>query len=95
MVMFWFGAGLFYANATFFAHQVLNLIEDPPSPVRWLVVDARAVTELDYSGGRVLAELHQDLSQKGIVLAMIVVQVRHKNSLERMGLVKGDHALSE
>jgi MFS superfamily sulfate permease-like transporter len=87
MVMFWFGAGLFYANASFFAQQVLKLIDHPPSPVRWLVVDARAVTELDYSAGRVLAELHQDLSREGIVLAMIVVHVRHNESLERMGLV--------
>jgi len=86
MVMFWFGAGLFYANASFFARQVRRLIELSPSPVRWLVIDSRAVTELDYSGGRALAELHQDLSQAGIVLAMIVVQV-HKEGLERMGLV--------
>lgn len=87
MVMFWFGAGLFYANAAFFAEQVRRLIEHQPSPVRWLVIDARAVTELDYSAGRALSELHQDLSKAGIVLGMIVVQARHKDSLERMGLV--------
>jgi MFS superfamily sulfate permease-like transporter len=87
MVIFWFGAGLFYANASFFAAQVRKLIEHPPSPIRWLVIDARAVTELDYSGGRALAELHQDLSKAGIVLGMIVVQARHKGSLERMGLI--------
>lgn len=87
MVMFWFGAGLFYANASFFAEQVRRLIDHQPSPIRWLVIDARAVTELDYSAGRALAELHQDLSKAGIVLGMIVVQARHKDSLERMGLV--------
>jgi sulfate permease, SulP family len=87
MVMFWFGAGLFYANAPFFAEQVRKLIEHPPSPVRWLVVDARAVTELDYSAGRALAELHHDLSKAGIVLVMIVAQVRHRDSLKRLGLV--------
>lgn len=87
MVMFWFGAGLFYANAAFFAEQVLRLVDRQPSPIRWLVVDARAVTELDYSAGRVLTELHQDLSRKGIVLAMIIVEVRHKESLERLGLI--------
>jgi MFS superfamily sulfate permease-like transporter len=87
LVMFWFGAGLFYANASFFAAQVRKLIEHPPSPVRWLVIDARAVTELDYSGGRALAELHQDLAREGITLGMIVVQARHRGSLESMGLV--------
>ncbi len=87
MVMFWFGAGLFYANAAYFAEQVLKLIDEQPAPVRWLVVDARAVTELDYSAGRALFELHQELASKGIVLAMIVVEVRNKDILQRMGVV--------
>jgi sulfate permease, SulP family len=86
LVMFWFGAGLFYANASFFAEQVRKLIEHPHSPIRWLVVDARAVTELDYSGGRTLAELHQDLSKGGIVLGMIIVRARHMDTFERTGL---------
>jgi MFS superfamily sulfate permease-like transporter len=51
------------------------------------VIDATAVTELDYSAGQTLKELHQDLSRKGVVLAVIVVQVRHKGFLERLGLV--------
>jgi high affinity sulfate transporter 1 len=87
MIMFWFGAGLFYANVSFFAEQVRRLVDRSPSPVRWLVIDARAVTELDYSAGRALAELHQDLSKAGVVLALIVVPVRHQGAIERMGLV--------
>ena len=87
MVMFWFGAGLFYANVSYFAEQVRRLVDRSPSPVRWLVIDARAVTELDYSAGRALAELHQDLSKAGVVLALIVVPVRHQGAIERMGLV--------
>jgi len=87
MIMFWFGAALFYANVSFFAEQVRKLIDRSPSPVRWLVVDARAVTEMDYSAGRAIAELQQDLSRLGVVLALIVVPVRHLPDLERMGLV--------
>ena len=58
-----------------------------PTPVRWLVVDARAFTDLDYSAGRALTELQQDLQQAGVALALIVVQTRHQDDLERMGLV--------
>jgi SulP family sulfate permease len=87
MIMFWFGAGLFYANVSFFAEQVRRLVDRSPSPVRWLVIDARAVTELDYSAGRALAELHQDLSRAGVALALIVVPVRHQGAMTRMGLV--------
>jgi high affinity sulfate transporter 1 len=86
MVIFWFGAGLFYANVAFFAEQVRRIVHLQPSPLRWLVLDARAITELDYSAGQALKELYQDLSGMGIVLALIVVQARHQGYLERMGL---------
>jgi MFS superfamily sulfate permease-like transporter len=87
LLMFWFGAGLFYANAAFFTEQVHTLVDESPTPVRWLAIDATAITSLDFSAGRALAELHQDLAKVGIVLALIVVQVRQRGDLERMGLI--------
>jgi high affinity sulfate transporter 1 len=88
LVMFWFGGGLFYANATFFAEQARRLVHNSPVPVQWLVVDARAVTEMDFSAGRTLLELFQDLKSAGIVLALIVVPMRQQRVMERMGLLK-------
>jgi SulP family sulfate permease len=87
LVMFWFGADLFYANVAFFAEQARRLVQDSPSPVRWLVVDATAITGLDFSAGRAVAELQQDLGKMGIVLALVVVPERHHAELERMGLI--------
>ena len=87
MLMFWFGASLFYANVSFFAEQVRKLVDQQPSPVRWLVIDAGAIIELDYSAACALAELHQDLSKIGVILALIVVPERHKGVLVRMGTV--------
>jgi high affinity sulfate transporter 1 len=86
MVMFWFGSGLFYANVSFFAEQVRKLVEQAPSPVHWMVVDARAVTEMDYSAGETLKELHLDLTKAGVEMALIVVPERHEGILERTGL---------
>ena len=86
LVMFWFGSGLFYANVAFFAEQARKLIHQSPTPVRWLVIDATAITELDFSAGCAVAELHQDLAKAGVVLALIVVPVRHSGTLKRMGL---------
>jgi MFS superfamily sulfate permease-like transporter len=87
LVIFWFGADLFYANAAFFTEQVRRLVHESPTPVRWIVVDASAITGLDFSAGRALAELQHDLSTLGVVLALIVVEVRHRGDLERMGTV--------
>lgn len=42
---------------------------------------------MDYSAGRALAKLHQDLARAGVVLAVIVVRVRHQGYLDRYGLL--------
>ena len=59
LVMYWFGADLYYANANYFAEQALHLVTHSPSPVRWLVVDAGAIADVDYSAGKTLKELQQ------------------------------------
>jgi SulP family sulfate permease len=70
MVMFWFGSDLFYANASFFGEQTRKLVDHSPTPVRWLVIDASAITGLDYSAFQALRELKQDLRGKGVELAV-------------------------
>jgi MFS superfamily sulfate permease-like transporter len=87
LVMFWFGRDLFYANVAFFAEQARRLVHESPSPIRWLVIDATAITGLDFSAGQTLAELHQDLAKAGVVLALVAVPAGHHANLERMGLV--------
>lgn len=87
LVIFWFGADLFYANVAFFAEQARRLVHDSPSPVRWLVIDAHAITGLDFSAGRAVAELQQELAKAGVVLALVVIPEKHHAELEHMGLI--------
>ena len=68
LVMYHFGATLFYANANRFAEEVTCLVGQPPSRVRWLIVDAEAITHLDYSAARVVLELQQNLMNSGTQL---------------------------
>jgi MFS superfamily sulfate permease-like transporter len=94
VVMYWFGSDLFYANAVFFATQARTLVQDSPSPVRWLAIDASAITDIDYSAGQALAELQQDLTKAGVILVLVIVKVRHRGKLQRMGLldlIASDH----
>jgi sulfate permease, SulP family len=66
LLVFQFGAELFYANAGRFAEEVRALVDRAPTPVRWLVVDAGAITSVDYSAARVLRTLRDDLSRGGV-----------------------------
>jgi high affinity sulfate transporter 1 len=87
-VLFWFGADLFYANASRFAQQVHRLIDESPSPVRWFVIDASAITDVDFSAGQALMDLQQELAASGVVLALARVQADTRNDLEQLGLVQ-------
>ena len=71
LVVYWFGSDLFYANIDRFATQVRKLATESPSPVRWLVVDAGAITSVDYTAGGTLKELVKDLAQHGIALVFV------------------------
>jgi MFS superfamily sulfate permease-like transporter len=71
-VLYRFGAALFYANAPRFAEEILTLIGQPQgsasSPIRWLIVDAEAITNIDYSASRVIAQLNEQLAEAGVTL---------------------------
>ena len=86
LVMFWFGAELFFANSSFFLERVRNLVEASSSPVRWLVIDATAITAIDFSASRVVMEMQRDLAKAGVVLALVVDQDRSREELARTGL---------
>jgi high affinity sulfate transporter 1 len=68
LIVYRFGADLFYANEQRFSDEVRNLVKRAPTPVRWLVVDAGAITALDYSAARMLRELRDELAQSGVGL---------------------------
>jgi high affinity sulfate transporter 1 len=86
VVMYWFGADLYYANATHFVEQAHFLVNEAASPVRWLVVDAGAITGIDFSAGRALVELQQDLAKQGVVLALARVSSSLRADLDRQEL---------
>jgi MFS superfamily sulfate permease-like transporter len=68
LVVYRFGADLFYANASRFSAEVRALIGQAPAPVRWFVVDAGAITDIDYSAARDLRDLFDELTDRGLVL---------------------------
>jgi sulfate permease, SulP family len=68
LVIYRFGAALFYANINRFAEEVNCLVGQPPSQVRWLIVEAEAITHLDYSAARTLREVQRNLTSCGTQL---------------------------
>ncbi|MGD8932310.1 MAG: SulP family inorganic anion transporter, partial [Chromatiales bacterium] len=86
LLVYRFGADLFYANETRFTNEVRSLVETAPHPVRWFVVDAGAITDLDYSAARSLRELCHDLSRRGVRLVFARVSPYLRADMDRHGL---------
>jgi sulfate permease, SulP family len=83
LVIYSFGAALFYANASLFAKEIRGLLGPALSPVRWLIIDAEAITNVDYTAARTLQQLDKELVQRGIVLGLARVSPSLKADLDR------------
>jgi sulfate permease, SulP family len=88
LLVYWFGSDLFYANIDRFATQARKLATESSSPVRWLVVDAGAITRVDYTAGGTLKELDKDLAQHGVALVFAHISESLKVDLDRQGLTE-------
>jgi sulfate permease, SulP family len=66
LIVYRYGADLFYANADHFADEVRELIEKAPAPVKWLLLDAEAIGDVDLSAAQNVRSLLEDLSRKGV-----------------------------
>jgi sulfate permease, SulP family len=73
IIVYRFGADLFYANADRFADEVRALIDGAPAPVRWFVVDCSAIFDIDYTAARTVRDLLDELARRkvGVVLARV------------------------
>jgi MFS superfamily sulfate permease-like transporter len=85
LVVYRFGATLFYANAGMFADQIRGLAGPT---LRWLIVDAGAITNVDYTAAQVVRELHQGLADRGVVLVLAHVQSDLRPDLDRHQLTE-------
>jgi sulfate permease, SulP family len=86
LIVYHFGADLFYANDSRFADEVRALVTHAPHPVRRFVVDAAAITDLDYSAARTLADLHDELAHRGVMLVFGRVSPSLRADMNRHGL---------
>jgi len=88
LALYHFGAALFYANANLFTDEITSIVGPPPSSVRWLIVDAEAITNLDYSASRVLLRLHENMVGAGVVLAFVRMPWGLKSDFDRHHLTE-------
>jgi len=70
LIVYRYGADLFYANADRFADEVRELVEKAPQPVKWLLLDAEAIADVDLSAAQTVRALLEELSRKGVQVVL-------------------------
>jgi MFS superfamily sulfate permease-like transporter len=88
LIVFRYDADLFFANANRFVDDVKGLVLGAPVPVRWLVVDAGALDDVDYSAGVALGQLQDFLVAREVTLALARADTGLLDTLRRYGLLE-------
>jgi len=86
LIVYRFGADLFYANQNQFCDEVRRLVAQAPAPVRWFIVDADAITDIDYSAARSMRDLLDDLKREGVGVVFGRVSPYLRSDMDRHGI---------
>ena len=86
LVLFRWDAPLFFANAEVFHEHIVEAVAAAPTEVRWVVVAAEPVTDVDITAAEALAALDDDLEKAGIQLCFAEMKDPVKDRLKRYDL---------
>jgi len=87
LVVYRFAGSLYYANASLFFEQ-LNGFVDSPQPPRWIVIDAVALPDIDYSGGETIRQIQGELREHNVKLVIAEPMAAVRGELDRYGLTE-------
>jgi high affinity sulfate transporter 1 len=86
LVIFRWDAPLFFANAEMFRTAVEGAMAESTTPVRWLVVAAEPVTDIDTTAADVVDTLHAELERAGVEFVFAELKGPVKDRLRAYGL---------
>jgi high affinity sulfate transporter 1 len=87
LVVYRYDAPLFFANADDFAAKARGILAEEQHPVRWFVLNAEAISEIDLTACDELERLRADLAAEGIVFGLARVKHDLYDQLDRAGFI--------
>jgi SulP family sulfate permease len=83
-----FGASLYYANATRFTSEILDVNVNADPKLRWLCLASSAIGDVDYSGADAIRAVVEELSAEGTTLVLCDVDPEVRRLLDAYGLTE-------
>lgn len=88
LVLYRFDAPLFFANADVFRDRVRERVAAADAPVRWVVIAAEPITDVDTTAAALLDDLQAELAAAGITLAFAELKDPVRARLRRYGALE-------
>jgi len=85
LVAYRFYAPLLFPNVGHFVGRVRAIIAASSTPVRWFLLDAQAITDVDVTAAEALHALYAELQQRGIALKIAHANPPLRKILQRIG----------
>ena len=86
LVIYLFGASLYYANTTRFTAEIMDLVARADPPLRWFGLSASAMGDVDYSGADAIRVVVEELKERGVTLVISDVDPDVQRLLDAYGL---------
>jgi Sulfate permease and related transporters (MFS superfamily) len=70
LVIYRFGAGLYYANAARFMEEIVQILDEADPKVEWFCLSGAAIGDIDYSGAGALRQVASEIKKHGATFVL-------------------------
>ncbi len=88
LMIYRYDSPLFFANAEDFRLRALAAVDEAATPVRWFVLNAEAVSEVDITAADALEELRAELERRGIVVGLARMKEELREDLDHTAFLR-------
>ena len=88
LMIYRYDSPLFFANAEDFRTRALASVDEAETPVRWFVLNAEAVSEVDITAADALEELRKELDRRGVVVGIARMKEELREDLRRTAFLR-------
>lgn len=88
LVVYRYDSPLFFANTEDFRRRAMAAVESAAAPVRWFVLNAEAIVDIDITAVDALEDVRKELANQDIVVAIARMKWGLRADLERTDLLE-------
>jgi SulP family sulfate permease len=88
LIVYRFDAPLFFANAPTFLEQARRLIAKADHPVRWFLINAEPITDVDATAAMTFVEFDTEMDDRSIQIAIARPSQPLREMLQRTGVME-------